>query len=183
MAECGVNKVLTETEDAVAGRLQQYCKPCYKDKKTTPASVYCKSCKEFQCRECSSHHKRYDFMSDHDIVAKDQADSEDCDLSMYGCDTCSVHGSSVQIYCEDHDVLICTKCAFYDHKKCENAKHTDEFPLDKKIEQFRKSLTVCYDKAEEFINDVNEIGVKEKGEVKARLRELNQSFARRLMIL
>ncbi|XP_052777588.1 uncharacterized protein LOC128214914 isoform X2 [Mya arenaria] len=161
--------------DAVGGRILQHCKPCYKDKKTTPASVYCKNCKEFQCLECSSHHKRYDFMSDHSIVDRQQAETEE-HVNMFGYDNCLVHGISVEIYCKDHDLLICAKCAFSNHKKCENAKHIDEFPVEKTIEEFKHRLTACCDKAEEFISNVNEIGIKEKDEAKAKADKMKSDF-------
>ncbi|XP_052777995.1 uncharacterized protein LOC128215342 [Mya arenaria] len=173
--------VWSEAVDAVGGRLQQRCAPCWLDKKTIPASVYCKNCKEFLCVECSFYHKRFSFMSDHDIVDPHQAEEPgEQRVKMYGYDKCSVHGTSVEIYCEDHDVFICAKCAFSDHKRCENAKHISEFSIDTTLEAFKEKLTKCCETAYKFIESVNEIGNKEKEKGRAKAEQIKSEFCEKI---
>ncbi|XP_052777278.1 uncharacterized protein LOC128214698 [Mya arenaria] len=184
MAEGGGNTqdghILAETVGAVSGRIKKHCEPCCKDKKTTPASVYCKNCREFQCFECSSHHKRFAYLSDHDIVETHKAENDEHHVNMYGYDKCFVHGSSVEVYCEDHDALICLKCAFSDHKKCENAKHIEECSMELKIKEFKEVLTACCDKANEYIDNVKEIGVTEKEGVKAKAERIKSELCAKI---
>ncbi|XP_052776887.1 uncharacterized protein LOC128214451 isoform X2 [Mya arenaria] len=154
--------------DNVDGRVQKHCEPCCKEKKTTPASFYCKHCREFLCLECSSQHNRFGFMSDHKIVDWQTEETDEDDVDMFDYDQCELHGACVEIYCEDHDVLICAKCAFIDHKKCKNANQIDEISMNKTIEEFQKQITICNENAKEIIGSFNEIGFKEREEVRAK---------------
>ncbi|KAL4216702.1 hypothetical protein ACF0H5_024425 [Mactra antiquata] len=115
MAEAHVDR---DTDD------KQLCQPCSKKGAGRAADIFCTTCGEFQCEDCSNVHTIYAFMSDHKlvIVADGQTyvsstDCDDIDVNLYRC---TKHNRHFEFYCQEDDALFCSKCAVTSHKKCEN---------------------------------------------------------------
>ena len=97
--------------------LECLCAPCLGTKNTTPATVYCRTCKQFQCSECQTSHTKYPGMFGHDIVEADTVDPEPV-VDLKGLDICSDHGKMLEFLCKDHDILCCITCAITEHRPC-----------------------------------------------------------------
>ena len=97
--------------------LECLCAPCLGTKNTTPATVYCRTCKQFQCSECQTSHTKYPGMFGHDIVEADTVDPEHV-VDLKVLDICSDHGKMLEFLCKDHDILCCITCAITEHRPC-----------------------------------------------------------------
>ncbi|KAL4216703.1 hypothetical protein ACF0H5_024426 [Mactra antiquata] len=103
---------------------KQLCQPCSKKSANRAADIFCTTCGEFQCEDCSSIHTIYAFMSGHKLVSVadgqtyvSSTDCDDIDVNLYRC---TKHNRHFEFYCQEDDALFCSKCAVTSHKKCEN---------------------------------------------------------------
>ncbi|KAL4216711.1 hypothetical protein ACF0H5_024434 [Mactra antiquata] len=103
---------------------KQLCQPCSKKSANRAADIFCTTCREFQCEDCSKIHTIYAFMSDHKLVSVadgqthvSSIDCDDIDVNIYRC---TKHNRHFEFYCQEDDALFCSKCAVTSHKKCEN---------------------------------------------------------------
>ncbi|XP_053404876.1 uncharacterized protein LOC128558732 [Mercenaria mercenaria] len=114
-------------EDEVTGRQinteyvrndDTLCMPCSKRNRPTLASVYCQTCIEFQCLECSKIHEVYAFMKTHQLVDTNKAETKHTPFDMKGLDQCEQHKKALKFFCEDENQLCCSTCAIVDHRIC-----------------------------------------------------------------
>ncbi|KAL4216706.1 hypothetical protein ACF0H5_024429 [Mactra antiquata] len=102
----------------------QFCQPCSKKSVNQAADIFCTTCREFQCEDCSNIHTIYAFMSDHKIVSVADGhihvSSTDCDDIDVNVLRCTKHNKDFEFYCQKDEVLFCSKCAVTSHKKCVN---------------------------------------------------------------
>ncbi|XP_045201733.2 E3 ubiquitin-protein ligase TRIM9-like [Mercenaria mercenaria] len=120
MAEkgCG-NKEKTRSDDAVPGRTEQIlCQPCSSKDKQTVADVFCSTCDEFQCTECSNVHTTHAFLRSHKLVNAKEFKTIPVSFDMKGTDRCGQHKKTLKFFCEDANQLCCSTCAIVDHRKC-----------------------------------------------------------------
>ncbi|XP_053403321.1 uncharacterized protein LOC128558378 [Mercenaria mercenaria] len=120
MAEKGSGNMGNNSSgDAVPGRTEQIlCQPCSSKDKQTVADVFCSTCDEFQCMDCSNIHKTYAFMKNHKLVKAKDIKEKPVSFDMKGLDQCDEHQKVLKFFCEDENQLCCSTCAIVDHRKC-----------------------------------------------------------------
>ncbi|XP_053409257.1 uncharacterized protein LOC128559971 [Mercenaria mercenaria] len=108
-------------DDEVPGKgLKKFCQPCSaKDEDENEATVFCTTCNEFQCEECSKVHMIFSFMKNHDLLDANEAHKGLDVYDMNGLDRCSKHEKRVKYFCKDDEKLCCTTCAITEHRKCD----------------------------------------------------------------
>ncbi|XP_053392209.1 uncharacterized protein LOC128554897 [Mercenaria mercenaria] len=105
--------------DAVPGRTEQIlCQPCSNKEKQTVAGVFCSTCDEFQCTECSNVHTTHAFLRNHKLVNAKEVKTKQVAFDMKGLDQCDQHHKVLEFFCEDENQLCCSTCAIVDHRKC-----------------------------------------------------------------
>ncbi|XP_045186389.2 uncharacterized protein LOC123544382 [Mercenaria mercenaria] len=120
MAEKGSgNMENNNSDDAVSGRIEQIlCQPCSSEDKQTVADVFCSTCDEFQCAECSNVHNTHAFLRNHILVKAKEVKTKQVAFDMKGLDQCDEHQKVLEFFCEDENQLCCSTCAIVDHRKC-----------------------------------------------------------------
>ncbi|XP_053392213.1 uncharacterized protein LOC128554903 [Mercenaria mercenaria] len=120
MAEKGSGDVKNiYLSDAVPGRIEQkLCQPCLSKDTQTVADVFCSTCDEFQCKECSNVHTTHAFLRNHKLVNAKEMKTKQVSFDMMGFDQCNEHQEALKFFCEDEKQLCCSTCAIVDHRKC-----------------------------------------------------------------
>ncbi|XP_053384628.1 tripartite motif-containing protein 72-like [Mercenaria mercenaria] len=107
------------SSDAVPGRIEQkLCQPCLSKDIQTEADVFCSTCDEFQCTECSNVHNTHAFLRNHKLVNVKEVKPKLVSFDMKGLDQCDQHQKVLEFFCEDENQLCCSTCAIVDHRKC-----------------------------------------------------------------
>ncbi|XP_033757655.1 probable E3 ubiquitin-protein ligase TRIM8 [Pecten maximus] len=120
-----------------------FCKPCEKKGKPgTPATIWCKTCNVLFCTTC-----KVDY---HDLIHE-------------GCETmdvkgkkgitprqvteqirCEKHTKKMCYYCEDHQILGCSRCITIDHRRCDvvttTQEYCDKLKTESRLEDRKESL-------------------------------------------
>ena len=95
------------------------CSPCKSEDKTKEANHYCYTCSECLCDDCCSYHRKFKEMRDHKTVSVTEMQKHgSTKQSKVPGDKCGCSLNSVEIYCEDHDDVICGACNTVKHRKC-----------------------------------------------------------------
>ncbi|OWF38345.1 E3 ubiquitin-protein ligase TRIM56 [Mizuhopecten yessoensis] len=150
---------LVKDQVKVTARELMFCKPCGKKGNTeTPATILCKTCDVLFCDTCKLEHH---------------------DLFLEGCETvdvtgkagmvqrqvtkqvrCGKHTKKMDYYCEDHQILGCSRCITIDHRRCDEVTTTLEYCDKLKRESRLDDLKTSLKKTTEAI----ELLIKEFGE-------------------
>lgn len=151
------------------------CRPCLKKDKKMVASVFCKTCNEFQCAECSSLHSVFSFMENHKLVKASEAGSSIRQCDMKGLDKCSKHWKLFEFFCEDESLLCCSSCAIVYHRKCQSVVEIQSIDKETNLESSNTRDKLLNIKAnaemivketqeaeKQIVRDVNEITLKIK---------------------
>lgn len=111
-----------ETEassDQVSGRAIHLCVPCRKKHKENVGEFYCRECKQYLCKMCCSAHEDFDFMSGHEVIVASKVNTSEAVLDMKGYDQCEKHNKRVKFFCVEHQILCCSSCVIFEHRKCD----------------------------------------------------------------
>lgn len=170
---------LKKTSDEVGGnRKQQRCKPCENDNKNTVGELFCMDCCEFLCEECSNIHKKFGFMSGHEIVEANKAKPPKPKMDMKGLDTCDKHNKQLEFFCVDHQILCCNTCAFAGHRKCQRVNEiTIQAPTEKlSFQEARERLTRLRTLATDILQKTKDrkTGAAKGAEVEQLLEQIDQ---------
>lgn len=134
------------------------CDPCKQGNSSIVASVWCPTCVEALCENCSSYHKKLKPSREHEIKPISEMSEEETTLALL--DNCQEHvGQLLEIHCNDHGVMCCRMCLKREHEMCENFSTFDEMVKGEKgnFEQnFRTQLLEVTEKTEEIINNTKE---------------------------
>ncbi|KAH3844266.1 tripartite motif-containing protein 5-like isoform X1 [Dreissena polymorpha] len=126
------------------------CEPCFRNKSSKAATVFCKDCSELFCDQCSHLHTIFK-PGKHDIIIVADIDSIRVVVDMKGKDVCQEHNEKIKFYCQDHSKLCCSKCAFL-HRKCE---HVDE--ISSSYEQTHSELNALKESLQTIESDAEYI--------------------------
>lgn len=108
----------SNTGDERPNDVKEFCQPCTKEEIITAAHVFCSTCNEYQCLECSNRHKIYSIMKNHRLVDVDAPPEERFVYDMGGLDRCEKHNKTVKFFCKSDGKLCCSTCAIIEHKNC-----------------------------------------------------------------
>ncbi|XP_060080605.1 transcription intermediary factor 1-beta-like [Ylistrum balloti] len=136
------------------------CKPCEnKGNINVPAKFWCKSINTYFCEPCKiSHHDLFHAECEpENIIEGNKSDMIKRETSVSGC---GKHKEKMEYFCEDHQLLGCSKCIIVNHRKCEEVTSAEDF-RDKlvktsKIDDLLQELRKCTDAMEILIKDIGE---------------------------
>ncbi|XP_021378662.1 E3 ubiquitin-protein ligase TRIM9-like [Mizuhopecten yessoensis] len=153
------NKLVKDQVKDVTARELTFCKPCEKKGNTkTPATIWCKTCNVLFCDTCKLEY--------HDLIHEG---CETVDVTGKGGMVqrqvtkqvrCEKHTEKMDYYCEDHQILGCSRCITIDHRRCEVVTTTQEYCDKLKKESRLDDLKTSLKKTTEAI----ELLIKEFGE-------------------
>ncbi|KAK3108232.1 hypothetical protein FSP39_003690 [Pinctada imbricata] len=132
---------LIDTSEPVSGQL---CTACARENENKSAYSWCINCSDALCKTCTSSHSKNQVSAKHKIV--EIAEDWCQDKYFRQADVlCSVHSDQrIHVYCLDHSVGCCVKCAMLEHRQCgqfcsiENA--SDQMKQSTKVKEFEENL-------------------------------------------
>ncbi|XP_033757314.1 E3 ubiquitin-protein ligase TRIM7-like [Pecten maximus] len=127
-----------------------YCKPCEKKGTPgTPATIWCKTCKVLFCTTCKVdfHDLIHEGCEIVDVTGKKENPSRQVTEQI----RCEKHTKEVDYYCEDHQVLGCSRCITIDHRRCDVVTTTQEYRDKLKTESRLEDRKELLQKAMEAI--------------------------------
>ncbi|XP_053392214.1 uncharacterized protein LOC128554905 [Mercenaria mercenaria] len=160
--------------NVVPGRVKKIlCQPCSSKNTQTVAEVFCSTCDEFQCTECSNLHTTHAFLRNHKLVNAKEVKTKPGSIDMKGLDQCDEHQKVLEFFCEGENQLCCSTCAIVVHRKCHSVVEIQRIAgrsastrseLKVKLQEAReKAVTVVkYTKLskEQLDQDVKEVTLK-----------------------
>ena len=98
------------------------CDPCeYGGIRNKEALTFCDDCKEFLCPTCTRSHKGQRISRNHRLLnvggLTDEQTAINTDSDLILCD-CVQH-STVTLYCEEHNQIMCSYCKLLKHQRCQ----------------------------------------------------------------
>ncbi|XP_021371803.1 uncharacterized protein LOC110462244 [Mizuhopecten yessoensis] len=136
------------------------CRPCAKKgKMNVPVKFWCEQYKTFFCAACKVDH--------HDMFHEECEPRDIADVNMsakmrreVSPNDCGKHDEKIEYYCEDHQLLGCSKCIIVDHRKCEVVmsieESRDKLRNSSKIDDLMDLLHKCTEAMETLIKDIGE---------------------------
>ena len=122
--------------------LQYVCGPCKHVGQTKEAKYLCESCKVYLCFDCKNDHKTLKATKFHSVVSAHQpqrigsAVIKGTVMILCGC----TQKRAVEVYCEEHDDVICPTCQTVKHRNCKTCPIKDK--VDKHTQKQFKELMV-----------------------------------------
>jgi tripartite motif-containing protein 24 len=98
-------------------RIDKICIMCQQKDNNSEAEKFCIDCQDYYCLKCVKVHEKVPYLSDHEILDKDQfLSSWSAYIPMAPTEQCGIHKHKhVDMYCENHDVVGCSTCMTLDH--------------------------------------------------------------------
>ena len=157
---------LLEIQEALEKLKEPQKVQCDKCKLTPrPATSYCRDCGEFICAMCTTVHREWQTLSEHEVVALEQLESRVKQVDALKKVTlfCSLHNSKeLELYCETCEELICHNCTIKKHKEHRYDLVSDTFETHKteitaSMEPIENHLSVVNNSLEELKGRANEL--------------------------
>lgn len=117
MAQANTGKGSEDISNQVEGK-RKLCQPCLRDKKKTIPQLFCKTCRQYQCKNCNKQHDK--FLPGHEVVKANEASALDTEVDLQGLDNCPKHREQFEYYCKSHKKLCCKSCCSTVHQHCLN---------------------------------------------------------------
>ena len=96
--------------------LDNKCSLCIQKGIKEEATKYCVECENYYCTSCSDMHMYFPALKGHTLL-----DECHCNAMPYPSMTteaCSSHKDKhLEIYCEDHDEVVCMMCVAINHRQ------------------------------------------------------------------
>ena len=167
--------------------LGNLCAPCVSEGKTQPADVYCATCEQYQCTECSDVHSVYQFMSGHDIQSlQNSKQASETNVSLKTTDNvdelilCHLHGKALDVYCCRHSEMCCSVCIVEDHRQCSGKRGLEEYAKQTDIDSgvFHKKVLSLRDKLHKTTENIKRCGTALDGKMENLHKHLNATNSR-----
>jgi len=118
-----VEKLLeVKTLSTTLSRDDMPCDVCCDDKGTSgeavtkQATVYCVDCHRNMCDQCCGHHQKFLFPGVHNLIELHNEVNADEQLLKFSENVCEKHAErSLEIYCVDCQVAVCSMCYIKSH--------------------------------------------------------------------
>ena len=102
------------------------CQPCARTNKSTTATKWCCTCNEALCDDCIGFHQSLRKTMKHRLLDMSEVKSRSM-RELMADPTCFKHEDEpLQLYCEDHEDLVCQTCAATEHRRCNNVISTND---------------------------------------------------------
>ncbi|XP_063412298.1 uncharacterized protein LOC134695053 [Mytilus trossulus] len=119
----------TETQEIICG-------PCDFREIAMPAVVWCPTCDEGLCDECSGHHSAAKATRGHKLINSDHY-KEMPRKMIEELNKCTKHDERYELFCPNHEIHCCVQCVKEKHANC-----TGVTLLNKVIENIKSSAMV-----------------------------------------
>ncbi|XP_033745147.1 E3 ubiquitin-protein ligase TRIM56-like [Pecten maximus] len=135
------------------------CKPCERKGNNKKAKFWCKLIDTYFCEDCKidKHDLLHTECEPENITEINKSVIIRREASVTGC---GKHKEKIEYFCEDHQLLGCSKCIIVNHRKCELVTSADDFRDNLiescKIDDLLTELQKCVDAMETLINDTDE---------------------------
>ena len=122
--------------------IQHACGPCKDDGETKEANYFCEPCNVHLCFDCRNDHKTFKATKNHSIVSAHQpqwtgsASPKGAYRILCSCN----QKRAVEVYCEEHDDVVCPTCKTVKHRGCTTCPIKDK--VDKHTQKQFKELMV-----------------------------------------
>ncbi|KAK7099064.1 hypothetical protein V1264_003257 [Littorina saxatilis] len=131
-----VTGVKVECQKALTG--SSVCTIC----DNSEAESFCFECNTNLCSTCTQFHSKMPSSSDHTVEKLSSLTAEQLAAKMYF--PCSSHQKKLaELYCSDHQELVCYQCGSLSHKKCDDIEEITSAAESKKqeLQEQKKRLT------------------------------------------
>lgn len=123
--------------------------------KNTPSTAFgfCIVCTQYLCKQCFEFHRKFKQTRQHKVLIDDELQLRNQFQEMPVPGICHIHPScELEFKCFDHDKLVCSECAIFSHRNCQNIKHVDEHFSDNRfnneeVTKTSRQLKECVHKA------------------------------------
>lgn len=134
---------------------EKTCEPCQKqNKESVRADVWCKHCRICLCKTCINYHNA--LFLDHETMPVDQALRQPSILTEDEI-RCSRHNQSMELFCLDHNTLVCSVCVALEHRRCVQVLTTEfyakELKNTREVEKLVEQFNECLSSLEEIVNE------------------------------
>ncbi|XP_053375718.1 uncharacterized protein LOC128547338 [Mercenaria mercenaria] len=117
-------RLSTSIRDGSDADFDYTCTPCGEDHIREEAVKYCPECEEYLCAKCTNQHGRRKATLSHKLQDKDVTKR----VSIITIATkCRYHiNRDIEMYCETHDMVYCTKCIAKEHRSCNGVSEIED---------------------------------------------------------
>ncbi len=172
---------LFDVRDLLRKTKETQCEKC----NDTAASDFCHDCGKVICEKCIETHHKWDELTSHRIVSIDDIGATATGPGVSKGRNCSRHpDSTLKLYCETCQELICTDCTIRLHQEHQFDLVTDTFPayreeLQVHLQTLRQQLRVVNDGLCNFDREMN--GVRDnrlavEAEIDERISQLHDAL-------
>ncbi|KAH3794137.1 RING finger domain and kelch repeat-containing protein DDB_G0271372-like [Dreissena polymorpha] len=94
------------------------CEICEENEINKQADMYCEKCSKCYCSSCVQHHNQ--LFKKHTVFGREDLTKWPVTKATYDpIELCREHkGRKMEVFCEDHNELLCTVCHLQNHKPC-----------------------------------------------------------------
>ena len=97
------------------------CTPCNYEGVEKEAKFYCPQCQDYLCDSCKSAHQKMSASRNHKVVSGSAIPRKQENKSNEGIKgkvLCPCSGKDIEIYCKDHNEVMCLDCKTLKHRNC-----------------------------------------------------------------
>lgn len=102
---------------SLTSKSQLYCSLCAEDRENGLATIWCPSCHDPLCSNCSKHHRRSKYTKHHAVVSVEDYEKFPNILKSQPS-SCREHECSFDFYCRKHEIPCCVNCLSENHSPC-----------------------------------------------------------------
>ena len=147
------------------------CSVCGEDTEDSTARGYCKECTKYLCDYCIKGHRRSRALSSHEIKL---LQTEEKPMVVSTERKCSVHpGERLSMFCVSHEKVICTACAFLEHRTDCSVSYIDAKTIQAECKSICDQLPSLKERYEEIKQEkqVLEEAKKETNSIYERIKQ------------
>ena len=141
------------------------CDPCDYNQISKKAAAYCQECEEYLCEWCKTAHEKLKLTRSHKLLSGELMSPKRSARKGAVLDTvlCSCMKNEVDIYCKEHDSLVCVNCGALHHRRCQTSDIGDiskDFDVDSteetidNWENLNETITSLAKSREEDLNNL-----------------------------
>ncbi|XP_060575747.1 uncharacterized protein LOC132733166 [Ruditapes philippinarum] len=131
------------------------CSACKQQNKSTGADKYCVDCQDYYCSECLKLHETLPALKKHKLL--DTNDDTIGQLLMIPTEKCERHHytTTVDMFCQNHDEVGCTKCMVTDHSGCKDVFYIPEMMETREIKGCQERMAAIEKKFNGLLDRFN----------------------------
>jgi len=164
-------------KDAMIGNFSVTCDTCGRDGKSTSASSFCRTHKEYMCTECPKDHLKC-VPGQHDIDNFIERARKDARTDMKRLDRCEEHGRVYVQFCQRHSVLCCNECCNMKHSTCPDVRPITQIAtgVDDSFNEFEPETRRCVANVNAVIDNCDKLKkeITKQGRLDDLVKEIDQ---------